>query len=101
MADKEQTMIPFCVYESMLSKEDTQQKRMVIIIVAEAIIILITIGLLVLNEYHWRKLWNEYDYVDDYSISAEQDGSGVNIVGGGDIDYGTEGNNPQSTEQNP
>ena len=90
------TMIPYIVYESMLAKEDAQQKRMVYVIVIEAVIILAVIALLVANEYHWRQLWNEYDYVDDYSIQAEQDGSGVNIVGAGDIDYGTEGNDKKN-----
>ena len=87
------TMIPYIVYESMLAKEDTQQKRMVYVIVIEAVIILAVIALLVANEYHWRQLWNEYDYVDDYSVDvdADQQGDGVNIVGAGDIDYGTEG----------
>lgn len=82
---KEQVMIPYVVYESMLSKEDTQQKRMVYIIILLIVLLLVT-------NVIWLVAWNQYDYVDDYSIDAEQDGSGVNIVGGGDINYGTESN---------
>jgi hypothetical protein len=41
--------------------------------------------------------WNQYDYVsDDYSIEADQDGDGINIVSGGDLDYGTDGNSTQT-----
>lgn len=29
---------------------------------------------------------------EDFSITAEQDGDGINIVGGGDVEYGAEGN---------
>ena len=85
---KDQVMIPYVVYESMLTKEDTQQRRMVYIIV-------MLIVLLVVTNIIWLVAWNQYDYVDDYStdISAEQDGDGVNIVGGGDIAYGTESSN--------
>lgn len=87
------TMIPYIVYESMLSKEDTQQKRMI------AVIILLIVLLLVTNVI-WIVAWNQYDYVDDTTeISAEQDGGGVNIVGGGDVDYGTEGNDKADDPQ--
>lgn len=92
--NEKQMMIPYCVYESMLSKEDTQQKRMMIVIV-------LLIVLLVVSNVIWLVAWNQYDYVDDVTtdISAEQDGDGVNIISGGDIDYGTESdsNDTQST----
>lgn len=92
--DNRQIMIPYVVYESMLAKEDTQQRRMVYIII-------MLIVLLVVTNVIWLVAWNQYDYVDDYTeISAEQDGGGVNIVGGGDIDYGAEGNDQEkNTEQ--
>jgi len=94
---KDQVTIPYIAYESMLAKEDRQQKR--IVIVMGSIIALLVI-LLVVTNVVWLVAWNQYDYVDDTTeISAEQDGGGVNIVGGGDVDYGTEGNgkadNPQ------
>lgn len=61
------------------------------------IIIILLIVLLLVTNAMWLVAWNQYDYVDDTTIEAEQDGSGVNIVGGGDIKYGTEGNNTQDT----
>ena len=42
-------------------------------------------------------IWYESQFSDiETTIEAEQDGSGVNIVSGGDLDYGAEGkdNNP-------
>ena len=90
---KEQLTIPYIAYESMLAKEDTQQRRMVYIII-------FLIALLVVTNVIWLVAWNQYDYVDGYSIEAEQDGSGVNIIGGGDVDYGAEGNSTQGSQEN-
>ena len=91
---KDQVMIPYVVYESMLTKEDTQQRRMVYIIV-------MLIVLLVATNTIWLVAWNQYDYVDEEvntEISAEQSGGNVNIIGAGDIDYGTEGNDKGNTQ---
>jgi hypothetical protein len=67
------------------------------------IIILTLIILLVVTNAMWLVAWNQYDYVDtedSYSIEAQQDGEGINIVGGGDIDYGANSNdNTQETNQ--
>ena len=61
-------------------------------------IIVLLIILLVVTNALWLYFWNQYDYVsEDYSIEAEQDGGGVNLVSGGDIDYGTDSNNTQET----
>jgi hypothetical protein len=59
--------------------------------------------LLVVTNAMWLVAWNQYDYVDtddSYSIEAQQDGEGINIVGGGDIDYGANSidNNSQADE---
>jgi hypothetical protein len=63
------------------------------------IIILTLIILLVVTNAMWLVAWNQYDYVDDdYSIDAQQDGYGVNIVSGGDLDYGADSNDPQANE---
>lgn len=63
------------------------------------ITIIVLIILLVVTNAMWLIAWNQYDYVEGYEIEASQDGDGVNIVGGGNIDYGTEGNSTQDTEQ--
>ena len=90
--EKMQLTIPYVAYESMLAKEDTQQRRMVYVI-----IMLIT--LLVVTNLIWLVAWNQYDYVDvETEISAEQNGGNVNIVGAGDIDYGAESSNQTQGE---
>jgi hypothetical protein len=59
-------------------------------------IIFLIIALIATNAA-WLYFWNQYDYVsDDYSIEADQDGDGINIVSGGDLDYGTDGNSTQT-----
>lgn len=60
-------------------------------------IIVLLIILLVATNGVWLWAWNQYDYVsDDYSIEADQDGDGINIVSGGDLDYGTDSNSTQT-----
>ena len=87
-------MIPFVVYESMLAKEDAQQRRMVYVII-------MLIILLVVTNVIWLVAWNQYDYVDDYSteIQASQDGEGVNIVGNGEVNYGADGKGDNAQTQ--
>ncbi len=64
------------------------------------ITIITLIILLVVTNAMWLIAWNQYDYVDDYEIEASQDGEGVNIVGGGNIEYGAESYSSQEAEQN-
>lgn len=89
--DKDLKVVPLVAYESMLAREDRQQRRMVIIIVLLVLILAISNGL-------WLYFWNSYDYVDDYSIEASQDGEGINIVGAGDIDYGADSTDSSNTQ---
>lgn len=84
------TMIPYIVYESMLSKEDTQQKRMI------AIIILLIVLLLVTNVI-WIVAWNQYDYVDDYT--QVDGGNGIANYIGNDEDINNGTNNTQSEDE--
>ena len=71
-------------FERMQAKDERNDRFRNIIIIMLIILLVITNGM-------WLWAWNQYDYVDDtYSIEAEQDGEGINIVGGGDIAYGTE-----------
>ena len=87
--EKNQVTVPYAAYEYMLNREDRQRKRM-------SIIIILLIVLLVVSNVIWIVAWSQYDYVTVvYSVDAKQEGDGVNIVGGGDIDYVPEGeNNP-------
>lgn len=92
MAENNLATVPFVVYESAMEKGDRQQKRLVVVI-------LVLIALLFASNAVWLYSWLQYDYVDEYEFTAEQDGEGVNIIGGGDISYGADGNSTQETEQ--
>ena len=81
--DKDLASIPYIVYESTIEKADKQQRRLVIVIITLVI-------LLFASNAIWLYYWNQYEYVDTLEISAEQDGEGINIIGGGDVDYGAE-----------
>ena len=55
------------------------------------IVILVLIVTLIGTNVGWLIWENQWQYVQtDTTIEATQDGSGTNIVGGGDISYGTE-----------
>lgn len=82
MENNKQTNIPYIAYEAAMSRFDRLNRRLWI-----AVILLIV--LLVGSNIVWIVYESSFE---DYTISAEQDGSGVNIVGGGDIDYGAESN---------
>lgn len=83
--------IPFIVYESAVEKADRQHRRLVVVII-------VLIALLFASNAIWLYAWLQYDYVEEYEITAEQDGEGVNIVGGGDVQYGAESQNQEDEE---
>lgn len=50
----------------------------------------------------WLYAWCQYDYVgEEQIIEAQQDGEGINIVGGGDIDYGSGSQDNNEQEGTP
>ena len=80
--------VPYIVHESSMARMERQIKRLWI-----TVILLIT--MLVVTNGAW--IWHESQFLDiETTIEAEQDGSGVNIVSGGDLAYGAESkdNNP-------
>ena len=74
--------VPWRVYEKAIILNEARDKR-------KDIIIIILIFLLVISNALWLRYLRTIEFVEESTeIEAEQDGSGVNIVGGGDIDYG-------------
>ena len=77
--------VPYIVHESSMARMERQIKRL-------WITVLVLIVMLVATNGTW--IWHESQFSDiETTIEAEQDGSGVNIVSGGDLEYGAEGEN--------
>ena len=75
--------VPYIVHESDMSRLERQSKRL-------WIVVLVLIFMFVGSNCAWLWYESQFQVVEETVIEAEQDGSGINIVGGGDIDYGTE-----------
>ena len=76
--------IPYVVHESAMARMERTNKRL-------WITILTLIFLLVGSNCLWLYYEMSFeDVVTTTTIEAEQDGAAVNIVGGGDVDYGAE-----------
>lgn len=74
--------VPYIVHESSMARMERQIKRL-------WITVLVLIVMLVSTNGAW--IWYESQFSDiETTIEAEQDGSGVNIVSGGDLEYGAE-----------
>ncbi len=80
--------VPYIVHESSMARMERQIKRL-------WITVLVLIVMLVATNGAWIWYESQFSYIET-TIEAEQDGSGVNIVSGGDLDYGAESkdNNP-------
>lgn len=74
--------VPYIVHESILARMERQLKRLFITII-------VLVAALVLSNGAWLYAWLQYDY-DSQVITADQDGRGINIIGGGDVRFGTE-----------
>ena len=88
-SDKVPVNVPYLVHEGDMSRLERQLKRL-------WIVILVLIFLLVGSNCAWLWYESQFQVVEETVIEAEQDGSGINIVGGGDIDYGTESQDNQN-----
>lgn len=75
--------VPYIVHESSMARMERTIKRL-------CITILTLIFLLVGSNCVWIWYNAQFEVVEKTTIEAEQDGSGVNIVSGGDLDYGAE-----------
>ena len=77
--------VPYIVHESAMARNERNAKRL-------WITILTLIFLLVGSNCLWLYYEMSFeDVVTTTTVEAEQDGAGINIVGGGDVDYGAEG----------
>ena len=77
--------VPYIVHESAMVRAERGAKRLWTVII-------LLIVLLVGTNGAWLWYESQFEVVETTTIEAEQDGSGVNIVGGGNVDYGAKGN---------
>ena len=84
--------IPYIAYESAMARMERANKR-------NFIIIIILIFALIATNAGWIIYEIQFETVETTTqIEAEQSGADVNIVGGGDIHYGTESQNYDQNE---
>lgn len=87
MQKNEIATIPYFAHEGIIAKLERANKRLFILV-------LVLIISLVCSNVGWIVYECQYeDVVTTTEIDAKQDGTGVNIVGAGDIDYGAESKN--------
>lgn len=77
----EDNRVPYVVYEGTLARMERIIKRL-------WIVILVVVFLLFASNAYWIYNWTQYDY-SATTVTAQQDGRGINIVGGGNVGYGT------------
>lgn len=87
----EKICVPYVVYEGEMARHERHIKRLIIMLA-------IMLVLFFASNMAWLYVWNQYEYVDE-TIGATQDGSGVNIVGGEDVNYGAESSNKEAETQ--
>lgn len=77
-------------------RHENREKRLVWVIV-------LLICLFAGSNIGWLIYESQFETMEtnETIIEAEQDGSGINIVGGGDVDYGTESKDNQKNNENP
>lgn len=85
----EKMYVPYIVYEGEMARQERHVKRLVVMLA-------VMLVLFFASNMAWLYVWNQYEYVDDTTaIDAQQDGEGVNIVGGEDVSYGSDSNDTQ------
>ena len=89
----EKMYVPYIVYEGEMARQERNVKRLVVMLA-------VMLVLFFASNMAWLYVWNQYEYVDETTtIDAQQDGEGVNIVGGEDVSYGSDGNDTQKETQ--
>lgn len=78
---KEPESVPFIAHEASMARMERQAKRL-------WIAVLLLIVMLVGTNAAWLYYESSFeDVVTTTTIESEQDGAGVNVFGGGDVEY--------------
>ena len=87
--------IPFIAFEEAQARMERVNKRLWIVTILLIISLVASNGAWIYYESQWQVVQ------DTTTIEAEQ-GDGINIVGGGDVNYGTESKTDQNDQtENP
>ena len=86
-----------------IAQHEKDQNRLMKIIKWLVAVIALLIVLLIGSNVGWLIYESQFETVEanETIVEATQDGEGVNIVGGGDVSYGTESKDNQTNNQNP
>lgn len=86
--------VPYIAFESELARLERVIKKLIILLC-------ISLFVFLSSNLAWLYVWNQYGYetVDTQEIQADQDGKGINIVGGEDVNYGSESKDNKATNQ--
>ena len=85
----DQKDVPYIVFESVTTKlERTIEKLWILAI----ILVLLLVG----TNAGWLYYESQFKVEQTTMIEAEQDGAGVNVIGGEDVNYGAEGKDNQN-----
>ena len=90
----EKMYVPYIVYEGEMARQERHVKRLVVMLA-------VMLVLFFASNMAWLYVWNQYEYIEETettTIDAQQDGEGVNIVGGEDVSYGS-GSNDREEEK--
>ena len=97
--NKELATVPYFVHQGCLARDERIIKRI-------AIALVITIFLMFASNGLWLYAWMQYDYVEETTTettstttTTTQDGEGVNIYGGGDVNYGADDNSNENNDK--
>lgn len=73
-------MVPFAAYEAVGARAERSQKRLMLVIISLAVVILAEAVLLYLNNQAWLEKWSEYDYSSE-TITVDGDDGSANFIG--------------------
>ena len=88
----ENKTVPYLVHEGCLARDERIIKKLVVSLILAILLMFASNGL-------WLYAWMQYDYVEEVTTTTTtQDGSGLNIYGGGDVNYGADDNSDDQEE---
>lgn len=93
--NRDTVTIPYFVHEGVVDRADRVNKRLVVALV-------IAIVLLFVTNMAWLYAWNQYDYIEEDTVTTtyDQDGSGTNIIGNhNEVNNGSESNDNKDQTQ--